>query len=165
MTSNLVVRVPKTASHRAQLLGRLDRLGKGAESLIETDDELLALVTDYAGTPDEAREHFGEGADVEYHAFSGRVPKPGESEDWEPFLDLGDGEIIARPASSREGPPAPPEVDAGGGTAPDEGGEPDTADKPSPHLSGAAQAQAMADKRKVEANRQARPGESKAAKE
>jgi hypothetical protein len=148
MTSNLVVRVPKTASHRAQLLGRLDRLGKGAESLIETDDELLALVTDYAGTPEEAREHFGEGIEVEYHAFSGKVPKAGASEDWEPLVDVG-GEIIARPASSREGPPAPPETDAGGGTAPDEGGAPDTADTPSPHLSGAAQAQATADKRKA----------------
>jgi hypothetical protein len=68
------------------------------------------------------------------------------SEDWEPLVE-GDGEIIARPASSREGPPAPPETDAGGGTAPDEGGAPDTADTPSPHLSGAAQAQATADKK------------------
>jgi hypothetical protein len=147
--ASVLVRYPKTASNRARLLGQLDRLGRDGESLYEDGDSLYAYLTNYAGSEDEAREQFGEGAEVEYRESPSRVPKPGESEDWEPILDLGGGEIIARPASSREGPPAPPETDAGGGTAPDEGGAPDTADKPSPHLSGAAQAQATADKRKA----------------
>jgi hypothetical protein len=147
--ASVLVRYSKTASNRARLLGQLDRLGRGNEALHEYDDMLMALVADFDGTEEEARRHFGEDADLTYEALRPRVPKPGASEDWEPILDLGDGEIIARPASSREGPPAPPETDAGGGTAPDEGGAPDTADKPSPHLSGAAQAQATADKRKA----------------
>jgi hypothetical protein len=145
--ASVLVRYAKTASNRAKLLGQLDRLGRGAEGLSETDDELIAVVMDYAGDADAAAEHFDGASEIAHNDFTGKVPAPGESEDWEPILDLGGGEIIARPASSREGPPAPPETDAGGGTAPDEGGAPDTADTPSPHLSGAAQAQATADKK------------------
>jgi hypothetical protein len=146
--ASVLVRYPKTASNRARLLGQLDRLGRGNEALSETDDELIAVVMDYAGDEHAAAEHFDGASEIAHNDFTGKVPQAGASEDWEPIVAVG-GEIIARPASSREGPPAPPETDAGGGTAPDRGGAPDTADTPSPHLSGAAQAQATADKRKA----------------
>lgn len=142
--STVLVRAPKTASNRAQLLGRLDRLGKGAESLVETDDQLIALVHDYAGDEDAARAHFGADADLEFNALAGKAPRAGESEDWEPRVEIA-GEVIERPASARE-PQAPPEVQADPPTEVEDKHAPDTATEPSPGLSGAAQGQARRDK-------------------
>ncbi len=148
--ASVLVRTPKTASHRAQLLGRLDRLGKGAEAVIDGDDELIALVSDYSGSEDEARAHFGDDAEIEYNALTSRVPKAGESPDFEPVIELPTGEIIQRSAADREGPPPPPEVQpSAAGTDPDQGGAPDTETEPSPHLSGAGIAQAKQDKKAI----------------
>jgi hypothetical protein len=103
---------------------------------------------DYAGDEHEARRALRRRERDRPQRLHRQGPEGGRERGLGAIVAVG-GEIIARPASSREGPPAPPETDAGGGTAPDEGGAPDTADTPSPHLSGAAQAQATADKRKA----------------
>lgn len=136
---------PKTASNRAAALGALDKLGKGAESLIETEDALIAQVTDYSGDKAQAGEHFA-GATVQHNQIGGKAPKA-EGEDFQPFIEVED-QIVAVPASSRE-PQAPPEIDVDAPQATQDEGAPDTDTEPSPHLSGAAQGQAKRDKAKA----------------
>lgn len=141
--ATVIARYPKTASGRAQALGHLDRLGRGAEALVDTDDQIIALVHDYAGDADQAAAHFA-GAEVEHNALSAAPPKAGASEDWEPVIEVA-GEVISRPASARE-PQAPPEVQADpSGTAEDRHA-PDTATEPSPGMSGSGLVQARRDK-------------------
>lgn len=142
--ATVIARYPRTASGRAAALGHLDRLGRGAESLVDTDHEIIALVQDYAGDEDQAAAHFA-GAKVEHNSLSGKPPKAGESEDWEPVVELPGGEVISRPASSRE-PWAPPEVEATPPANVTDQHAPDSGDRPSPGLSGAAQGQARRDK-------------------
>lgn len=145
--ATVLARYPLTASGRAQASGHLDRLGLGVEYLHQVGDELLAIVPNYSGDEEQAKGHFAGAASLEHNALSGKAPKAGESEDWEPYIEVG-GEIISRPASSRE-LPAPPEVQADPPSNVEDQHAPDTATEPSPGLSGAAQGQARADKANV----------------
>lgn len=145
--ATILARYPLTASGRAQASGHLDRLGLGVEYLHEVGDELLAIVPNYSGDEEQAKGHFAGAASLEHNALGSKAPKAGESEDWEPYIEVG-GEIISRPASSRE-LPAPPEVQADPPSNVEDQHAPDTATEPSPGLSGAAQGQARADKANV----------------
>jgi hypothetical protein len=145
--ATVLARYPLTASGRAQASGHLDRLGLGVEYLHEVGDELLALVPNYSGDEDAANAHFEGAASIEHNAMAGKAPKAGESEDWEPRIEIA-GEIIERPASARE-PQAPPEVQADPPSNVQDEHAPDTATRPSPGLSGAAQSQATRDKANI----------------
>lgn len=147
--ANVLATYPKTSSGRAAALGALDKLGKGAEALIETDDALIAQVNDYDGDGKAARAHFA-GANVRHTDIGApKAPRAGQDGgDFQPTVEI-DGQIVQVPASSRE-PQAPPEIDADAASAPQDEGAPDTADAPSPHLSGAAQSQARRDKAKAQ---------------
>lgn len=143
MANTVIARFPNTTSGRAQALGILDRAGLDATTLIEAGAELLIQQFNFAGDEAAAKERFGEG--VEFTDHRAKKGKPGAADFPTEVTIKGVDAPIPVPASARANQ-VDPEISAVGSAPPQDVGQPDTADAPSPHLTGAAQSQATSDK-------------------